>query len=796
MGKRCSHTGNRDKFPQLTLPRKAIPKFSLHLWPLSDKNSHKMAKIWNHQRLWICIGLAAVTLAVYSQVHRFDFIDLDDGEYVFENWHVTNGLHWVNVAWAFTSGHAANWHPVTWLSHMMDCQIFGLNAGFHHLVSLLLHTANSLLLFLLLQKLTGSHWRSAFVAALFALHPLHVESVAWIAERKDVLSTLFLLLTLWAYAGYVAKPRLKRYLLSLLFFALGLMAKPMLVTLPFVLLLLDYWPLRRFSVPPQRAKSSRQPKAQPIWRLALPLVREKLAFFLLAAVSSIVTFVVQRAAGAVKTAEVLPLDSRIANAIHSYFAYLLKAGWPGSLTVFYRLPPFGYQASEIALAASFLIGTTFLVIRFAPRYPYLAFGWFWYLGTLVPVIGLVQVGGQAMADRYTYIPLIGAFVIVAWGIPDVMAKWPGAKTFLAPAGAFLLLACSAAAWHQTQYWKDTISLFSHALEIDKNSYIVHELLGTGLAKRDKYQEAVVHYAEALRLQPAETHIMGNLGYSLYQLKKVDQAVAYYSAALKIKPDDPIVLRNLGQVRLDQGKFVEAVDCFRKAQRRTPDDFLLACSLGNALSKLGRTQEAIYAYILALRMHPEYPEALFGLGMALAGQGKLVDATRNFEAALHLSPGYADAHNNLGNILLQQGQVDKALGHYAEALRLNPKYAEAHYNMAVVLTGQGKSVEAITHYREAIRLKPDYADALYNLAAVLEAQGDVQGAVAGYNEAIRLKPDFVEAYNNLGVTLFNHGQIQKALDAFSGALRVDPKNADARRNHDAIMTVIGKSKRDS
>jgi Flp pilus assembly protein TadD len=723
-----------------------------------------VAKIWNEPKLWICICLAVATLAVYAQVYRHEFIDLDDGSYIFENCHVNTGLNWHNVAWAFTTGHAANWHPLTWLSHMVDCQIFGLNPGPQHLVNVLLHVANALLLFLILQNLTGAQWKSAFVAALFALHPLHVESVAWIAERKDVLSTLFWFLTLWAYIGYVRRPGLNRYLLTLLLFALGLMAKPMLVTLPFVLLLLDFWPLKRFAPAPQAgtrdARRATRTLADRFWRPALPLVREKIPFFLLAAASSIITFAVQKAGGAVKTSSVFHLDTRIANAIHSYVAYLLKAAWPSDLSVFYRYPPTGYPLYEIASGALFLLCVTVLVLLMARRSPYLAVGWFWYLGTLVPVIGLVQVGDQAMADRYTYVPLIGIFVAVAWGAQDIAAKWAATRKPLETAAAFLVLVCSVATWSQVRYWQDTMSLSLHAVEVDKDNYMAHELLGTALAKRSQFQQAAVHYREGLRLMPSDAQTMANLGFCLYQLGKVDQALEQYSRALEIKPDDPTALENMGKVCYDQGKFEEAADLFRRAQRNKPDDPALYCSLGNALAKLGRDQEAIDAY----------------------------------NSALYLQPDHAEAHNNLGNVLLQQGQIDKALSHYTEALRLNPRYAEAHYNIGVILYGQGKIAEAITHYREAIRLKPDYVDAFYNLAAALDSQGDFQEAVANYSEAIRLKPDFVEAYNNLGVTLFNHGQVQKALDAFSQALGVKPDNAEARRNRDAILNALGRSKK--
>jgi tetratricopeptide (TPR) repeat protein len=757
-----------------------------------------MENVWKHQRVWICVGLALATLAVYAQVVRYEFVDLDDGEYVFENWHVAHGLNLDDVVWAFTTGHSANWHPLTWLSHMVDSQLFGSKAGYHHLVSVLIHVVNTLLLFLLLQRLTGAVWRSAFVAGLFALHPLHVESVAWVAERKDVLSTFFLFLTLWAYADFARTRRFKQYLFALLFFVLGLMSKPMLVTVPFLLLLLDYWPLNRLQPGPRatagKVKRSRQSPFNCFMQSALPLVREKIPFFLLSAASAIITFLVQKAGGAVQVADALTFDAKISNAIHSYAAYLVKTVWPAGLIVYYRYVLPGYPSAEILSAALVLFAITVLALHFSGRFPYIAFGWLWYLGTLVPVIGLVQVGGQATADRYTYIPLIGVFVAVAWGIPDAFARWRNMQRPLAAAGALLFLVCAVISWHQVRYWRDTVTLFSHALEIDKDNYLAHELMGTGLAKRGDYQEAVAHYTAALRFSPLNTHIMSNLGSSLDLLGKADEALAMFSRAWKIKPDDPIALRDMGRICFEQGRFAEAADFYGRAVRAMPDRVALWYAFGNALAKLGRNREAIDAYSSALRMEPSYAEALSGRGAALASLGRASESIRDFEEALRINPNYAEAHNNLGNILLQQGQMDKALQQYNEALRLNPKYAEAHYDLGVLLSNQGKRAEAISHYREAIRLKPDYADACYNLAGALEAQGDIQNAIETYMEAIRLKPDFVDAYNNLGVVLVNLGQIQKALDAFSEALRLNPGNADARRNRDAMLEALRKSKK--
>jgi tetratricopeptide (TPR) repeat protein len=618
--------------------------------------------IWNKPKLWICICLAVATLAVYAQVYRHEFIDLDDSDYVFENWHVASGLNWHNAAWAFTTGHAANWHPLTWLSHMVDCQIFGLNPGPQHLVNVLLHITNALLLFLILQNLTGAQWKSAFVAALFALHPLHVESVAWIAERKDVLSTLFWFLTLWAYMGYVRRSGLNRYLLTLLLFALGLMAKPMLVTLPFVLLLLDFWPLNRFAPAPQAgtrdARRATRSLAGRFWRPALPLVREKIPFFLLAAASSIITFAVQKAGGAVQTIDLLLPSTRIANAIHSYVAYLLKATWPSDLSVFYRYQSAGYPIYEIALAAFLLLCITALALQMARRAPYLAVGWFWYLGTLVPVIGLVQIGGQSMADRYTYVPLTGIFVVIAWGAPDLAAKWSAAKKPLATAAAFLLLACSVTTWHQVRYWQDTISLSLHAVEIDKDSYMAHEILGLGaaFASQGRTLDAIHNFERALQINPNYAEAHNNLGNVLLQQGQIDKALSHYTEALRLNPKYAEAHYNMAVILYGQGKIAEAITHYREA----------------------------------IRLRPDYVDAFYNLAAALDGQGDFQGAVANYSEAIRLKPDFVEAYNNLGVTLFNHGQVQKALDAFSQALRVKPDNADARRNRDAILNGLGRS----------------------------------------------------------------------------------------------------------
>ena len=554
--------------------------------------------VFSGRALWISLSLIAASVFIYAPAATHDFVTWDDPAYVSENPHVAAGLTWEGVRWAFTTGYEGNWHPLTWLSYMLDTQFFGLSAGPHLLANLVLHILNTLLLFGLLHKMTGALGRSAFVAALFAVHPLHVESVAWVSERKDVLSTLFLLATLWAYVDYTRQPGRIRYLTVLLTFALGLMAKPMLVTLPFVVLLLDYWPLRRVA---QR-------------RSVLQLVREKLPLLALAAVSSAVTFLVQQRAGALTLLTKAPLESRVANALVSYAAYIGKMLWPVRLSAFYPLrfwPPGVALGSGLALAA-----VSIAVIWKARRYPYLPVGWLWYLGTLVPVIGLVQVGSQSMADRYTYIPLIGLFLIMAWGIPDSIPRRRFREIMLPAAAGVAILGCAIGARAQVESWKDGMTLWTHVLEVNPDSDIAHNALGDELAKRGRTQEAMAQYFEALRINPDNAEAHNGLGMGLASEGKTDEAILQFSEVLRHHPDDTDTHNNLGV----------------------------------ALVKEGRTNDAILQFSEVLRLNPDDPDAHNNLGTLLASQGRLGEAVTHFSAAVRLKPDFAIARENLKRAL--------------------------------------------------------------------------------------------------------------------------------------------------
>ena len=663
--------------------------------PLSCSALPIASAAFSGRALWVSIALIAANLIIYAPVRHHDFVRWDDPQYVSENPYVGKGLSWSGLSWALTTGHAANWHPLTWLSHMLDVQLFGLDAGPHHLVSVLLHIANALLLFAFLHSATGALGRSSFVAGLFALHPLHVESVAWVAERKDVLSTLFLLLTLCAYVLYVREPQLVRYLAVLLLFALGLMAKPMVVTLPFVLLLLDYWPLARVAPGDNRS----------VW---LRLVREKLPLFALAAATSIVTLVVQRQEGAVAALDALPPVSRAENAVVSYFAYIAHMLWPTRLAVLYPLTPSlpGWQVAGSVLG---LIAVSIAVIAARSR-RYLTVGWLWYLGTLVPVIGLIQVGEQSMADRYTYVPLIGLFLIAAWGIPELLGAQPFRRIALPAAAALVLGACVVAARVQVGYWRNNFTLWEHAAQVTSGNYIAHNNLGVGLANQGKSDEAVFHFSEAARIKPNYPEAHNNLGLALASQGNTGAAISHYSEAVRIRPGYAVARDNLAKALWSQGRFDEAIAQYSEVVRIKPDSADAIVNLAIALANHGRTGEAIVRYSEALRLKPDLPEAHNNLGFALASQGKVDEAIAEYASAIRFKPDFVLAHNNLAAALASQGRVDEAIREFEAALRIRPNEAAIHYDLGVMLNRKGDTRKAIEQFENALKLHPGYPEA--------------------------------------------------------------------------------------
>ena len=622
---------------------------------------------------WICLVLAVATVGVYWGVLGHDFVNYDDPPYVTDNPAVQAGLSLQGMKWAFTHAVSGNWHPLTMISHMADCSLYGLKAGRHHLTNLLLHTANVVLLFVVLRGLTGALWRSAFVAALFGLHPLHVESVAWVSERKDVLSGLFFLLTLWAYGRYAARlaangpqsraktqsagvanaesafknqrSKIKNwsdYTLALVFFVFGLMSKPMLVTVPFVLLLLDYWPLGRL-----RAVSAGTGRLSwgVCWRELAPLVLEKIPFFLLSAVSSAVTLLAQKQEGAVIALDLVPVEARIENAVVACLAYLGRLVWPDELAVFYLRPRAGWPGWLVILGFLVVVVITLVsalqVLR--RKRPYLAVGWFWFLGMLVPVLGIVQVGSQAFANRYTYLPLIGCFIILAWGGAELVGERPLVRKWISGVALLVVIAFGLRTYREVGYWKDSVTLFKRCIAVTEDNFMAHNNLAVALLAQGRYGEAREQCLEALRINPRSATVLQNLGVAVAMLGDFTGAKSYLDEAARLEPGTLSTYSRLGLVFTLQGKTQQALDFYRDSLRRQPDDertcnnlaWLLATSPEAAIRNGG---EAVKLAARAVDLsHGKNASMLDALAAAYAEVGRFPEAVAAARRALELAP---------------------------------------------------------------------------------------------------------------------------------------------------------------
>ena len=587
--------------------------------------------------LLILLGLAVMTFGIYAQVIRHQFITLDDGWYITENAMVNRGVTLAGLAWAFTTFHEGNWHPLTWIAHMIDSQLFGMNAGGHLLVNALIHVANTLLVFWFLSRTTHARWPSALVAALFALHPLHVESVAWAAERKDTLSTFFGLLSLISYTRYAEGHSRKWYAWTALTLALGLLAKPMLVTWPFVMLLLDYWPLRRLS-----ESTSRKNFLVSI----APLVREKLPLFAMAAASCVITFFAQSHGAAVRTFTDIPIVLRLSNALVSYAKYLMLTFWPHNLAVYYPFTPTGIPAWQIIGAAFLLIGITAFCLFQRKSRPYLSVGWLWFLVTLVPVIGIVQVGGQTMADRYFYIPSIGLFTALVYGLAGIAKTRRLAASLIASIVGGVLLVLAILTNAQIHLWRDSFTLFEHALAVTPPNLPIENSLGIAMDNSGRYDEAAAHFEKALQVQRDHYEVLVNMGVTRYHRDQLPEAIEYYQAAIRSQPDAPEAHAQLCLALWKQNRNEAAYDEVHRASQLAPKDANIRNYLGIALGRLGRFPEAIDQLHEALRLNPNSAEAHNNLGLALLASGKPRDSIPEFEAALRLSPELKGAADNL------------------------------------------------------------------------------------------------------------------------------------------------------
>jgi len=631
--------------------------------------------------LYLCLGLALVTWIAFFPALRNNFVNFDDSVYVYENPKVVAGLTRSGIIWAFTHFHSNNWHPLTWLSHMLDCQLYRLNAGGHHFTSVLLHAVVVILLFIVLQEMTGAIWKPAFVAAVFAIHPLRVESVAWISERKDILCGLFFMLTLAAYVHHTRAPSVRRYLVVVLLYALGLMCKPMLVSLPLILLLIDYWPLRRFT----DLSSARR------------LFIEKLPLLGFTAMSCLVTLFAQRSTTA--SIEQVPLVWRTENAAVACMIYVVQMAWPIHLAPFYPHPEFYLPTWQIVLAIIALISISTAAVFWRRELPYVFTGWFWYLVMLIPVIGIVQVGSQAHADRYTYLPQIGLYILVSWSAAHLVARRRAGLPILIAAAAIALLSLTWIARAQVRYWHDSETLWKHSLAVTEDNTYPYYGLGQLHVARGETNKAIAEFRWALNLRPKSPYAHDALGFALTKAGQLDEAVDHLNAAISILPNHPTAHLHLGNALLQKGQTSDAIKEFEQQLSLHPDDAAAHCDLATALVHQGQLNQAIAQYQKAIELRPDRADAYYDLGNCYLQQGSPENAVKEYEHALHLSPHLVEARNNLATILCQKGEIDRAISELEEAIRIQPDNVDALNNLTWIFampvgTGSEKRTKAL------------------------------------------------------------------------------------------------------
>jgi tetratricopeptide (TPR) repeat protein len=702
---------------------------------MDPASNHKSNTIWTP--VAICIFLALAVWAVFGQTIHDEFINYDDDLYIYKNPVVIHGLDIDKIAWVFTHDTGPDeWYPLTSISHMLDWQLFGPRAGGHHGVNVLLHAATAILLFLTLRKMTGTTWRSAFVAAVFAIHPLRVESVAWVMERKDVLSGLFFMLTLWTWTRYVQSHAEKEaqatafdpsrwtadYYFALAFFIFSLLSKSTAVTLPLVLLLLDYWPFNRLS----------SFKTEPV-HSALALLFEKAPFVLVSAAACVVTVLSQP--DVMTSVQGLSPGWRLSNALVAYSDYIGHMFYPAHLALLYSPPDRHLTFLMVAFPAAMVLFISVAVILCGRKYPYLPVGWFWYLVMFLPVIDIMQAGFQARADRYTYLPQIGLYLMITWGAVVLCDASRSRKMVLAVVAGLVLVALSADAYVQTGYWKNNITLWTHTLARTPDSYIAHCNLGIALADEGQLDAATTNFHEALQLNPDDAKSLNNLGKVYTSEGKLDDAIRLFNHALQFKTNDVDVLNNLGVALANQGKVDDAIQDLQQI----------------------------------IQLNPDYADAYYNLGNILMKRGDLDDAIQNYEQALQINPDLAEAHCNLGLALARQGKLDDAIAHYQQAIEIKPQYVDALDNLGGALTAQGKSDEAAQYYERAIELRPNDPDALSNLGVALARLKKFDEAVQDFGRALKLRPDDPSIHNNLAITLANQGKMDAAIQEFQTAL---------------------------
>ena len=697
------------------------------------KNSHKDTFFNIRLDLLVCLFLALSILAVYWQVRTHDFVNFDDNVYVTDNPHVKAGLTLESIAWSFRGVHHGNWHPLTWISHMIDVSLYGMNPGQHHLTSVLFHIINTLLLFLVFRRMTNDLWKSGFVAALFALHPLHVESVAWVSERKDVLCAFFWLLSMWSYFWYTEKPCVARYMLILLFLIMGIMSKPMIVTFPFVLLLLDYWPLGRLSFSDPKSHIAAFRKSD------LRLLFEKIPLFVFVAISCVLTFLAEKSGGSVRDLGSLPFEDRVANALVSYVLYMEKTFWPQEICVLYP-HPMSWPLWQTVLAALLLIFISLGALLSMRKLPYFAVGWLWYLGTLVPVIGLVQVGNQSMADRYTYMPAIGIFIIIGWGVPSLFAKLHCGKWIPATASIALLSILMTTTWMQIRYWNSSITLFEHTLNVTNNNPIMHYGMGVSLSQSGKSKEAMVHYKKAIDIDAACYKAHNNLGFELASQGKDTEAISHYREALRINPTYGNAHNNLGNALIRLGKLDEAIEHYRKALRANPRSAGTHKSLGLAMLRTGEIEPAIFHLETSLQLEPANQITQSSLILAKFSYKQIKAAVERFRKSLQFFTKNPDLAHTLDMLTKRKIEMLQVFDRYEKALSLQPYFHRNQLkvnNLPQFRSAAKEYDRALGLFETATALQPGNPTAFYHAACVYARKNKIKKSIAMLETASRM-----------------------------------------------------------
>ena len=665
------------------------------------------ASVQKHSRILCCLFLVIAPIIVYGQMLGHEFVYHDDHLYAAENAYVKTGLTVDGIKWAFSTFHLEFWHPLTWLSLMLDTRLFGALPGGYLFSNLVLHILNALLLFAFLNRSTGSVWRSWMVAALFALHPTNVESVAWISQRKDVLSTFFWMLTLHSYYFYARRPGLKRYLGVLSVLILGLMAKPMLVTLPFVLLLLDYWPLGRLPAGASLKSFSKS---------AFMLLREKIPLIAVCGAAAVITYLAQQSSGGIKSVAAVSIADRISNALISYVAYIINMLWPFKLACFY---PFTTTFARWQVGGCFLllVAVTWIAVRSARRHPFFIVGWLWYLGALVPVIGLVKIGAFAMADRYGYVPSIGIYILAIWGVPVLTVRLARRQALMNGLSACALIICMATTWHQVGFWQNKVTLFSRALDVTSNNWFAHNALGKDFLQRERFDDALNQFHKARHIVPNYIPTYVNLGITYARQNNLREAIRYLSAAERMRPEAAEVQRNLAILYEQHGDSEKALAHFRRALELEPDDAGALKHMGNLMADNDKLEEAVGHYANSLALQPGDASAHYNLGLAYEKLGDDMKAGEQYRAALTINPGDADVHYNLANVMARQKDYQAAIAHYQKALAIQPDLVPALYNLAFLQAGQKNYDRSIAILIQAKNLQPDNPGIYYNLAAL-------------------------------------------------------------------------------